>query len=322
MEQLPAIPPSSRLKVLEAENCSIKKIHESFLRAGIEINLRNNQIFELPRDETLQFLRAGRQARDLRSRFDQNPLVYPPLHVFEEGSESVLKYLNNNLNSMVDPNDITILLIGNQEVGKSSFGLTLAGRITNASDVRPEDRTQAFDVYRTILDGITFTMIDIGGQREYESCMILLARENGLHLLFLNPSNFESPERMYSAVWSWVEKILDGSIAPHFMIVISKIDTIEKSIRDDKVSELTKNLTDLLDKEISHFQLIREKKLARLRSEQKDGAEALEQAQNQTVPDQEYIDVLQLKQQALDRKISSQIYKINHPINLNIDCIT
>ena len=60
--------------------------------------------------------------------------------------------------------------------------------------------------------------------------------------------DFESPERMYHAVWSWVEKILDGTVSPHFMFIISKIDEIEEGFRDDKVRSLIQDLTALLKK--------------------------------------------------------------------------
>ena len=111
--------PTSPLKQLNAYNCSIQQIHESFLRTGVEIDLRNNEISELPRDEMLKFLNGGGNLRypktgDVRKikhggiAFDQNPLVYPPKQTFEEGRESIAQYLSHNLNSMVDPNDISI----------------------------------------------------------------------------------------------------------------------------------------------------------------------------------------------------------------------
>ena len=54
-------------------------------------------------------------------------------------------------------------------------------------------------------------------------------------------------------------KIFRRTIAPRFMFVISKNDMIEV-IRGDKVNDLMQNLTSLVDKETSRFQLKRGKK--------------------------------------------------------------
>ena len=55
LKYLPSLTPDTPLKQLDASNCSIEKIHESLLRPGINIDLRNNRISELPQEETLQF---------------------------------------------------------------------------------------------------------------------------------------------------------------------------------------------------------------------------------------------------------------------------
>ena len=170
LSYLPTWIPASKLKKLKAENCAIKKIHESLIHVGMEINLKNNQISELPREETREFLERGGQF-DGGIDFKENPLAYPPQHAYNEGTEKVVQYLRNYPNSMVDPNDITIILIGNKEAGKTSLGLTLSGKISNASEVKAKDRTQAFDVHQTLLEGIKINLIDLGGHEEYESCL-------------------------------------------------------------------------------------------------------------------------------------------------------
>ena len=414
LKYLPSLTPECTLKKLDASNCGINKIHESFLKTGIQADLSNNQISDLPREEMLKFLENDGKLdygiRDIRGiviRFYGNPLVYPPKHIFEEGKDSVLRYLTDNLNSMVNLDDISTILIGNQEAGKTSLGLTLAGKITDASDIKPEDRTHAFDVYQTVIDGIDFTMIDLGGHREYESSLSLLARENGLHICVLNVSDFESIDRLYSAAWSWVEKVLDGAVAPHIIFVISKIDLIEKSRREEKKAELTKALAAYLQPRVERLIEIRKKRQKQLQTdvdkvtkeieqnkvklkkkmleeeivvlkeeisvlehEKKVGVVAtklesmkneleqkkkelesmkneLEQKKkeldpnkddeekgNKALPEQRKkleeeiaalngeIPVLEHKKEKLEDKLRRQIFKVNHPINLNIDCIS
>ena len=92
LDCLPNQPPSSPLKDLNAENCAISTIHESFFRAGLKLNLKNNQISELPREEVLQYMQNNGKFGTYNWRqeaapfFDLafNPLLYPPKYVYEE----------------------------------------------------------------------------------------------------------------------------------------------------------------------------------------------------------------------------------------------
>ena len=59
LKYLPSLAPVCTLEKLDASNCGIDKIHESFLMTGIQIDLSNNQISDLPREELLQFLNNG-----------------------------------------------------------------------------------------------------------------------------------------------------------------------------------------------------------------------------------------------------------------------
>merc|ERR1711862_413836 len=138
--------------------------------------------------------------------------------------ESVIRYMTIFSNSMVNAKDVTIMLIGKQEAGKTSLGHCLAGKITSASEILKLDRTQAFDSYICILQGTKVKIIDLGGHKEYESCLAVLLRENSLFICLLNPDDLKSEETIHEAVWQWVEKILDGIDSPHFLFVVSKID--------------------------------------------------------------------------------------------------
>ena len=111
--------------------------------------------------------------------------------------------------------------------GKSSLGLTFAGKISDASAIKPEDRTHAFDIYSTSLGPIRVTLIDLGGHKEYESCLAVLGRDAGLYVAVINPADIESEEKLYASLWSWVEKVLDGANQPNFLIVVTKADLAE-----------------------------------------------------------------------------------------------
>ena len=59
LKHLPSLLPTSPLKKLNAENCGLESIHESFVRPGINMDLKNNNIKELPRHNMLKFLQSG-----------------------------------------------------------------------------------------------------------------------------------------------------------------------------------------------------------------------------------------------------------------------
>ena len=100
------------------------------------------------------------------SALSNNPLVYPPKHVFDEGEEAVIKYLTNYANTMINTKDVSVMLIGRQEAGKTSLGLCMAGKIVSAEEIKLEDRTQLFDVYDLYLRGTWKKIFDSGGQKE------------------------------------------------------------------------------------------------------------------------------------------------------------
>ena len=182
---LPPLAASCPLKLLDARECSIKSVQPSFLRNDVLIDLRNNHITELPRQKTLQYLREGGNfdggnkrysfiddGNKCEFRLQNNPLSYPPQHIFAEGKDRIISYLVQHDNILVDPNDFSILLVGSQMAGKSSLGLTLADIIPNSSAISPDDRTHAFDTYPITLGNIKVTMLDLGGHREYESFLV------------------------------------------------------------------------------------------------------------------------------------------------------
>ena len=56
LKALPFLPPNSRLKTLTAIHCGLEKIHPSLIQSGIELDLRYNNIKELPEDVMKAFV--------------------------------------------------------------------------------------------------------------------------------------------------------------------------------------------------------------------------------------------------------------------------
>ena len=159
MKTLPVLPPTTQLLILDVENCAIEKVPDSYYRSGISLNLKNNQLRELPREQFQQFLEKGGSLKyDIMSlskegkiAVDFNPLEYPPDYILERGEEGVLSYLKSYANTTFDATDTPVILIGNSKVGKTSLGLLLAGKISSAKEVKIEDRTEALDIYPALI---------------------------------------------------------------------------------------------------------------------------------------------------------------------------
>ena len=177
--------------------------------------MKNNKILEIPQKAAIEYLKKGGKLgsidnSDEPSAIDLslNPLFYPPRHVYEEGNSAVQSYLEKYPNSMVDSNDVSILLIGNQEAGKTSLVHMISGKISSAEEIKLEDRTQCFDVQSTWIEEVKVDMRDIGGHDEYLSCLGLLGRDESLNITVINPRDLKDDNSLASALWSWTEKLL------------------------------------------------------------------------------------------------------------------
>ena len=156
------VPQNSKLKELEVENCGIEKIHESFFRPRIQLNLKNNQIKELPKDEFLRFLQSGGGLEYVYEYGKEdpcidvhlNPLEYPPDFVIKRGKKEIISYLTKYSNTLVNDSDTPVIILGDSGAGKTTLSLMLTGEIASADEVKEADRTQAFDLRETLLKGI------------------------------------------------------------------------------------------------------------------------------------------------------------------------
>ena len=77
-------------------------------------------------------------------------------------------------------------------------------------------------------------MRDSGGHEEYVPCLALLGRDDALNLAVINPPDLKDESSLESALWSWMEKLLEVSTTPHLLIVISKMDTIDEEEQQKK----------------------------------------------------------------------------------------
>ena len=210
LKVLPPLPPESSLKNLNASKCGLESIDPSFIRIGTSLDLSYNQIKELPKGETIQFIEArGKLGKALGTRetkaekkphiyLDFNPLIYPPYYIYMQGEGEVSKFLELfSPSEMYLPKDFSVMLVGDSMEGKSSLGRTIEKGKPQALDVETvsedpcgkigvNDRTEAFDVHEWKMGDCVVNVTDIGGQDDYNLMLPLLCRNHGLFLLVVS----------------------------------------------------------------------------------------------------------------------------------------
>ena len=327
LTHLPTLLPSSPLKSLNAANCSLNTIHESFFRVGIGLKLSNNNIRELPRKEALEYLKVGEGFKELKVLtanvvegfgidLGYNPLIYPPKNVYEAGNAKIRAYLTRYDNALINPKDITVHMIGDEEKGKTSFARAISGQINTASEINY--RTQAFDIYTTHVKDIKANILDLGGQKQYEASIPVTCNENGLKMNVLNPDDLEDESKLDKAAGTWVDKILDGAVSPHFQFVVTKTDTIQEDVKEATLSSGKENLVNYLESKLAKLKQVREDRLTKLQNDISEIDEDL----GECAGNPERSKVLQERKQVIQKQIEHQIYRVNHLPNFNTDCIS
>ena len=105
LKVLPPLPPESRLKNLNASRCGLESIHPSCVRIGTSLDLSYNQIKELPKEETIQFIESRGNlgnfpgtnnegdVNEAHINLDFNPLIYPPYYIYMQKEWETCKFL-------------------------------------------------------------------------------------------------------------------------------------------------------------------------------------------------------------------------------------
>ena len=291
------------------------------------LDLSNNQIKELPREEMQHFLEQGgtfqyesniAPAGGISLRY--NPLQYPPKHVYDKGEKEVLSYVTTYANSMVDPDDIPLLMMGKQGAGKTSIGHVMAGKISSAKEIKPEDRTQVFDYYKVTVEKLIFGIIDLGGHEEYACSLPLFCRQNGLQASVIQPTDVDSVENLDDALGSYIHKVMNGAVQPNILLIVSRTDEMKEKDKDkeSRIAVMKTILRRYLSTKRGEVMAIREKRLQELKGNLKSVEQELEIADL----DQSDLANLQRKKSSLMDAIGKQTFKVNHPPNFNEDCIT
>jgi len=218
--------------------------------------LENNNISEVPRKEMLKFLQNGGTLKYTENGISlaHNVMMYPGQHVLDMGDDAVSEYLNMYPKPTVDPNEHVALLIGKQEAGKTSLGLALAGKINSSDDVKPAERTEAFDEYKVPLKEMQLNMVDIGGQDEYQALLALVGRDRAQYICVVQQSDLETEEKIKKAVGDPIDRVVDTVSEPNILVAISKTDMIQS---EQEAEEKKAGLTNFLEGKQVHLRMIK-----------------------------------------------------------------
>ena len=294
----------------------------------MRLDFSNNKIEELPRKEFRKFLEEGGELKCERRikieeikkggiAFDYNPLAYPPQHIYESGKNAVLSYVQKYDNRMIEPDKITLLAMGKQCVGKTSLIRTVAEMISNAAEVKKDDRTHVFDIIEIEVEGTTISTFDVGGHQEYECTLPLLNRKNKLQACIIEPSDVDSKESLDEALGDWMEKIMIDAVQPHFIVTVTRIDEIKED-KYNKIAEVDKKLRKYISSKEKQVSNRRQERLGELEKSLKTVEEHLSSSDVDPSDRANH----QKTKSSLEAAIAKQTFKVNHPPNFNKEYIT
>ena len=146
LTHLPDLPEHSPLKYLDARQCSIQSINASWIRYGLQLDLKDNEISILPRNAMLRYLSCKEGRLDCCNEengvpglaFDRNPLQYPPKCVYMRGKKAVISYLNNWLEPTGSVTPTASAINDLQNMSGSTPSLPVAENLTERiTDIHP-----------------------------------------------------------------------------------------------------------------------------------------------------------------------------------------
>jgi Ras of Complex, Roc, domain of DAPkinase len=202
----------------------------------------------------------------------ENPLVVPPESVVRRGTESILKYLGDLLSGTEKYCEVNLVLVGDGEVGKTTFRLAL--------DMEPDNRffkferksykkairhapgsTRAFERCECVKLGVQ--VWDFAGQLEYYSThQLFLSDVNAVYCIVVKLNEHEVVLRSKADYWLRFLKAKtsrhrsSGHIPSSVVFIGSHMDLV-LATRRDRVTQLFKDLVqDLRRRFVSHLTIV------------------------------------------------------------------
>ena len=216
------------LKDLSASHCNISALPDDFgykLKYLEKLHLSNNTIKTLPASIT------NLAGTCTHFDIDGNPLQDPPWGVARQGLKAITRYYTELDYGFQISNQQKIVLVGNEEVGKTSLLHALQGRSCPLTGKK--DRTIYVDHSKVRIPregrsnrpDILASFYDCGGQEEYASGQTPFLTGSALYLFAVSADDIEDKESYLRFVTLLLMRAPNAVV----QLIITKKDLIKKS---------------------------------------------------------------------------------------------
>ncbi|EKX45794.1 hypothetical protein GUITHDRAFT_108245 [Guillardia theta CCMP2712] len=179
-------------------------------------------------------------------------LQVPPPEIARQGGAAALRYLQSVKRDGEANKRINLVLIGNGEAGKTSVLRALRSEEDRADKIEVDRRTIGIDLHEwrpEDADGLTFDVMDFGGQQIYAKTNQYFIVRRALHLLVWNirakrdeqrsaDDSEESMEKLKKMISTWLRATQARVPGASILLVVTHIDLAEAGEVEQQCEEV------------------------------------------------------------------------------------
>lgn len=182
----------------------------------------------------------------------RNRLKFPPVHILNKGTESILEFLSGFLDDPVSNNQIKMIVVGGNGVGKTSLVKGLSHtKDWRISGVGPTTTTDGIEISSMNLMDCRLKVFDLGGDEAMLSSHHFFLSENTLYQVVFDMSAYTVTKTSCSVyqlgrVELWLQIIFSRAPNSHVMIVGTHAD--DPKLTEDIRVRIRQDIENLLSK--------------------------------------------------------------------------
>ncbi|XP_078612795.1 uncharacterized protein LOC144882687 [Branchiostoma floridae x Branchiostoma japonicum] len=204
-----------------------------------KVDLSNNEIKFIPKS-------VMDMPKDVKLNLDGNPLIDPPLEVYQEGVQAIQTFYEDLTTASGITHCLKILVLGTYDAGKTSLVRVLQqdrSRLT-----KPEERTHGVEITELHLSvpnnpNITLSVWDFAGQETYYITHQFFLSAKALMLLVVNLEKYDSAS-FNSTCGDWMENMIAKVGNPVVIPVATHTDKLSTGEVKRRCEYLAKKLAD------------------------------------------------------------------------------
>jgi len=184
--------------------------------------------------------------------FERNRLKFPPAHILNKGTESILEFLSDFLDDPVANNQIKMVLVGGSKVGKSTLVKALShSKDWRISGVGPISKTDGVQISSMNLMRSKLKVFDLAGDEALFSSHHFFLSENTLYQVVFDMSAYTVSKtslqiNQLGRLELWLQVIFSRAPNSHVLLVGTHAD--DPKITDDIRTRIRRDIEALLSK--------------------------------------------------------------------------